>query len=154
MEVAVENDRAAREGSGKSAGKATQKHILTCNTNTQSVLNVDAVKRCPGLWTATCCTGGLTRQVEVLQRGLRSHCRAEFRAESGEAVIRSVNLTFGGSDVVCVCDGGSGINVLDLHEHKNTSDFRFPYQRPHLLGDSNTAARMKGFRLKLNDNKL
>lgn len=65
----------------------------------------------------TCCTDGLTCQVEVLQWSLRSHCSAEFRAESGEAMIRSVNFTFGGSDIECVCDGGSSIDILNLHTH-------------------------------------
>lgn len=47
MKVAVEDDRAAGESSSKSAGKATQKHILTCNTKTRNILNsVHTVKSC------------------------------------------------------------------------------------------------------------
>merc|ERR1719419_1423249 len=56
----------------------------------------------------------LTCQVEVLQWSLRSHCSVEFRAEPGDAVIRSIDLTFGGSDIVRVCDGGSSVDVLNL----------------------------------------
>lgn len=59
----------------------------------------------------------LTCQVEVLQRSLRSHQGVELRAESAQAVIRPVNLTFGGCDVVRVCDGGASVDVLNLHGH-------------------------------------
>lgn len=122
VEVAVENGWAAGESAGKSAGEAAQEHILTCNTKAEHVLDVDAVKVWSGAlgdpWMWTCCTGGLTCQVEVLQWSLGSYCSTEFRAESGQAMIRSVNLTFGGSNIVSVCDGGSSIDVLNLDTHK------------------------------------
>lgn len=63
-------------------------------------------------------TDRLTCEIEVLKWSLRSHCSVEFRAESGDAMIRSVDLTFGGSDIVCVCDGGASINVFNLHTKK------------------------------------
>lgn len=63
---------------------------------------------------------GLTCQVEVLQRSLRSHQGVELRAESAQAVVRPVDLTLGGCDVVRVCDGGASVNVLNLHGHTHT----------------------------------
>lgn len=118
VEVAVENDRTAGESSSESAGEPAQKHILTCSANTQ-IFHVDevlsgmihTVSDDDDMLAQTC-------QVEVLQWSLRSHCSAEFRAESGDAMIRSIDFTFGGSDIVCVCDGGPGVNVLNLHKHK------------------------------------
>lgn len=65
---------------------------------------------------------GLTCQVEVLQRSLRSHQGAELRAESTQAVIRPVNLTFGGCNVVRVCDGGASVDVLNLHGHTQVTE--------------------------------
>lgn len=121
VEVAVENGGAAGESAGKSTGEAAQEHILTCNRKAEHVLDVDAAKVRSGAsgdpWMLTCCTGGLTCQVEVLQWSLGSYCSVELRAESGQAMIRSVNLTFGGSNVVCVSDGGSSIDVLNLDTH-------------------------------------
>lgn len=62
----------------------------------------------------------LTCQIEVLQWSLRSHCGVEFRVEAGDAVIRSVDFPFRCSDVMCVRDGGSSINELNLHTHTQT----------------------------------
>lgn len=64
MQVAVENGRAAGESSSEGAGEATKKHILTCNTNIQDVVNAD--RKCILDWETLCCTEGLTCQVEVL----------------------------------------------------------------------------------------
>lgn len=57
---------------------------------------------------------GLTCQVQVLQGSLGSQHGAELRVESAFSVIRTVDFTFGCSDVVCVCDGRAGVDVLDL----------------------------------------
>ncbi len=82
-------------------------------------------RNCKVLWgtASDLCTEWLTCQVEVLQGSLRSHCDIEFGAESAESVIGSVDFTSGRSDVVCVCDGGSGVNVLNLHTrtHRNVN---------------------------------
>lgn len=65
---------------------------------------------------------GLTRQVEVLQRSLGSHRGVELGTEAAFSVIRPVNFSFGSSDVVRVCDGSAGVNVLNLHRRRNTGD--------------------------------
>lgn len=65
---------------------------------------------------------GLTRQVEVLQRSLGSHRGVELGTESTFSVIRPINFSFGSSDVVRVCDGCAGVNVLDLRRRRNPGD--------------------------------
>ncbi len=121
MEVAVEDGGAAGESSSESAGEAAQKQVLTCNTKrTEFTSNCKILSGITGkLCMIRCRTDGPTCQIEVLQRSLRSHCGAQFRAESGDAVIRAVDFTFGGSDIVRVCDGGSSVNVLNLLSHTN-----------------------------------
>ncbi|TNN85873.1 hypothetical protein EYF80_003717 [Liparis tanakae] len=50
VEVAVEDDRAARERAGESAGEAAHKHVLTCNAKTQHMYRspVGSRRRPPG----------------------------------------------------------------------------------------------------------
>lgn len=59
-----------------------------------------------------------TCQIEVLQWRLSSHCNVQLRVEPADAVICAIDLAFGGSDVVCVCDGSTSINVFNLHKEK------------------------------------
>lgn len=72
-----------------------------------------------------CSTGvlfkdGLTCQVEVLQWSLRSHQSGELGVKASHAVIYAVHLTFGGCDIVHVCERRSGVDVLDLQQKRKT----------------------------------
>lgn len=72
---------------------------------------------------------GPTCQVEVLQRSLGSHRGVQLRAEAGGAVIRTVDLPFGRSDVVCVCDGSSRVHVLDLQRPQRKESVESGWRR-------------------------
>lgn len=121
VEVPLEEDGATAESSGQSAGEAAHKHVLTCRTNqdTQRVPHrrghADVELR-----------GRPTCQVEVLQRRLRSHRGVHLGAEAGGAVIGAVDLPFGRSDVVSVCDGRPRVHVLDLHTPNRTDCLESP----------------------------
>lgn len=62
-----------------------------------------------------------TCQVEVLQGRLGSHRGVQLGAESGGAVVCAVNLPSGRADVVCVCDGGSRVDVFHLQRRNRKS---------------------------------
>ena len=127
MEVAVENDRAAGERSSKGAGEATQKHILACETKDTVWDKRRGVTLPTLIHLLRIAWHGRTCQVEVLQRSLRSYRKAELRAEAGDAMIHPIDLTFGGSDIVSVSDGGSSVDVFDLHKQKKQELWIFLY---------------------------
>ena len=56
----------------------------------------------------------LTRQVEVLQRRLRSDGGVEVGAEALDAVVGAVDLPPGRADVVVVGDWGPGVDERNL----------------------------------------